>query len=101
MEQRRRVPPITRDDVTLALAQRRELSGFSIDNNEKLAFLKCAFHNGQTGTISLSPAVADHLLRHLEILIYGAERTPERASPIRWAKLRVAKAYGYGLAPKP
>ena len=95
----REVPALTRTEIAEAKAQKSELTGFSSDNDDRFLFLKCAFRHGRIGTIWMDTVMADLLYRHLEIILFGAERESERGSPSRWAKKNVVASSGYVFPP--
>src|SRR5258708_1399095 len=95
----KKVPAITPEEFEEAIAQKSELTGFASDNDGRALFLKCAFRHGRIGTIWMDTIMADRLYRHLEMLLFGAEREPDRGSPTKWAKKNVAVSYGYVFPP--
>jgi hypothetical protein len=99
MAKRQRVPQITQEEVASIVHNKREVTGFSAKNSDHLLFLKVVGLNGDIGLFSMSTIVADYLLRHLEIVLKGAEREPDAGSPTKWAKQNVAASYGHVFPP--
>lgn len=95
----KKVPAVTRDEIAEAMRRKDELTGFASDNDERRLFLKCAFRHGRIGTIWMDTVMADRLYRHLEMLLFGAERESDRGSPSRWAKQNVVVSYGHVFPP--
>lgn len=89
-----KVPFPTKEEMADIVTRNHEVTGFSAYNHGPLLFLKLACDNGDIAMVSMSAIVADYMLRHLQIVLQGAESSPDSGSRTNWAKTDFQATYG-------
>ena len=64
------------DEMTRATEIEHEVVAISIVNDEHMMFLKLLCRNGENTVVWLDAFMADHLFRHLELILGGEKSRP-------------------------